>query len=428
MSNIIRLGASNGSPRIFLAIPSYGPVHPQFAHALMATDRECADAGISVDMEIIHGHCHVDDCRNLLVRDFLESEADKLVFIDADMSWRPRDLIRLVQYDRDVVAGVYPYKSDTLDFPCRLLPGEIWSDKDGLIEVDGVPGGFLCVSRKALDSLEDAAETYLNDPGEMDRRRVPIIFERTLEKGVRYSGDYSFCRKWRALGGKIYIDPTFRFGHFGDKEWKGCFGDFLKSKAGLGFEKLALIKAGKEDDDTIIDLFDEWGNHFAGGPEFQEAAMALVRQTEGPILEFGSGLSTLIMAAANPRVQIHCLENDQGWASKLNEVLSLRGLKNAHVHVRPMVRYQEGLWYDVSDVPKQSYSLVIIDGPARQKGERWVWQSVMGMFCQNAIWLMDDADDPGQLRELRKHDREIYLMGEQRKFAIAVPKALKEAA
>jgi hypothetical protein len=223
----------------------------------------------------------------------------------------------------------------------------------------------------------------------------------------------------------------FRFGHFGDKEWKGCIGDWLKSKAGLGFENLSLITKGKEDDDTLISLFEEWGNHWAGGPEFQLAAVALAREATGPILEFGSGLSTLVMAAANPNVQIHCLEADQGWASKLNDVLSQRNITNVTVHVRPLINYPEGRWYDVGEVPRQDYSLVVIDGPARQKGRRDTWFSQMGQYAQSAVWLMDDAEDPAQLRPFKAFSmgRTVHVMGQQRRFGISVPAIeLKEAA
>lgn len=422
MANIMRLGPSKDGPRrIFLAVPAYSAVHPQLAYALMATEREFAQAGISLDMEIIHGHCHVDDCRNLLVRDFLETDATDLVFVDADLSWRPRDLIKLVSYERDVVAGIYPFKSDNLDFPCRLIPGPIWSDQDGLIEVDGVPTGFLRIKRSVLEEMEKRANVYLNTPTESDRRRIPIIFERTLDNGVRYSGDYSFCRKWKAMGGRIYIDPAMSFGHFGEKEWKGCFGDFLKQKAGIGFERLDVIRDGREDDETLLGLLGEWGNDWSADVEFLQAAIALARETNGPVLEFGSGLSTLVMAAANPNVIIHAIEDEPHWASKLKNVLAMRGIKNVEVHVTGMRNYQKGRWYDERDIPRENYSLLVIDGPSRSKGTRSVWSEIMLESVREAVWLMDDAADPAQIGHLRSVSggRAVHVLGGRRRFAVS---------
>lgn len=431
MSNIMRLGASQATAerRAFLAIPAGSHVHPQLVQCVTQTDRAFKEAGISLEVEIIYGHCHVDDCRNLLVRDFLESDAQDMLFVDSDIGWRADDLVRLVKHDADVVAGIYPYKSDNLDFPCTLIPGEILS-RNGLIEVLGVPGGFLRMSRTALEKLESVSQQYLNTPMEVDRRRVAIIFERTLENSIRYSGDYAFCRKWRALGGKVYIDPMMRFSHFGDKEYRGCFGDFLKARAGLGFERLKEITNGTETDDTLVALFEEWGNDWSAGVEFQQVAMMLAREATGQIIEFGSGLSTLVMAAANPYVPIHALESDAIWASKLNDVLDQRKITNVHLHVHPLVDYEDGRWYDMRGVPNVNYSLVLIDGPARSKGRRDIWREQLGRFADNAIWLMDDAADRTQFNSFRTFcvGRDMYVMGEQRQFCISAPMQQRTAA
>ena len=50
------------------------------------------------------------------------------------------------------------------------------------------------------------------------------IFDRLRDGDLRYSEDYSFCERWRAMGGKVWIDPSIQMGHVGLKVFQGSFG------------------------------------------------------------------------------------------------------------------------------------------------------------------------------------------------------------
>jgi hypothetical protein len=49
----------------------------------------------------------------------------------------------------------------------------------------------------------------------------------TDENGLRhkYGEDYSFCKRWRDMGGRVWVDPTISMGHLGTKIWKGRLAD-----------------------------------------------------------------------------------------------------------------------------------------------------------------------------------------------------------
>ncbi len=215
----------SGPQGVCLAVPSYGAMSAAFVYALTASVRALALANIPHSLLILNGNCHVDDARNSLVRQFLSGDSTDLFFLDADISWCSADLLNMLTHDADVVAGVYPMKQDIEAYPCRLLKTDTVVRPDGLIEVEGVPGGFLRIRRHVLELMASRAQSYLERPD--DATHTPLIFERHLNQDARFSGDYVFCRKWRELGGHIFVDAAIRFDHVGEKAWSGTFGEWL---------------------------------------------------------------------------------------------------------------------------------------------------------------------------------------------------------
>ncbi len=130
-------GAERSAPvRVFIATPSYtGKVDNTYLFSLMQSIPKLERAGICVDHYLLCYNCHVDDGRNGIVRDFLLSDCTDLVFIDADVAWQADDLLKLIKYDRDVVAGVYPKRAThDLEFPVWVEPGAVLqADSDGLV-------------------------------------------------------------------------------------------------------------------------------------------------------------------------------------------------------------------------------------------------------------------------------------------------------
>lgn len=371
MPQLMTLGAP-APGGVCIAIPSYGAMSPVAVFALAAGIRALTAAGIPYDVVMLGGNCHVDDARNCIVRTFLESDSEHLLFIDADLTYSPEDLLRIIGHKRDVVAGIYPRRDDGPTYPVRhLKTPTLQAESDGLLEVEGVPTGFLKLSRAALSKLAERATKYFEQEG--DPTLTPLIFERSVEGTTRFSGDYTFCRKWRALGGQIFIDPEIRFGHLGDKEWRGCYGAHLRTINKLPLRGVQLIGLGLEQEADLRALHEEWGNGVWAAPvEMIQACVAMARsQLAGSlILEVGAGLTTLCMAAANPAIRVHALEHDAAWYNRIMDYVSRHQLTNVHIEFAPIV---DG-WYS-APLPKATPAAVVIDGPPRWLGDRMqIWK------------------------------------------------------
>lgn len=389
-------GESVGSPHVFLATPATS-LHANYLFAMVKSVCALEKAGIAADYCLHTENCHVDDARNAIVREFLKTDCDALVFIDADVGWDPSDLVKLCRHDRDIVGGVYPLKnwSREEDYPIRMKPGaEIWADADGLVECEGLPTGFLKISRRAIETMVEkfGDRKFWGRNESRDEPPHIILFERVYEDHTRYSGDYAFCRKWQSIGGKLYVDPSFSFSHAGQFEWTGTLGSHWRRKHGVVDANFAQalhnVANGAEGPQDFIALAEYWGNvPWVAGDGLLAAWVAMAREAEGPILECGSGLTTLLAAAANVGTEVWALEHDPEWAARMRGLAVKHGLTNLRIVDAPLV----DRWYAVPETMPRRFSLALVDGPPRDLSNRARFTEA-GFDLQTVVF--DDMDQP----------------------------------
>lgn len=176
---------------------------------------------------------YISASRSMMLRQALDAKADVIVFIDHDLSWRPQDLLTLIETPGDVVSGTYRYKKDEEEYMGRLIPGlngaPIVRD-DGCIKGFCIPAGFLKITRQAVNRFIEAYPELCY--GEKCNPQIDL-FNHGAHKGVWYGEDYAFSRNWLDLGGEIWIIPTLKLDHWaGDNCYPGNFHEFLLRQPG----------------------------------------------------------------------------------------------------------------------------------------------------------------------------------------------------
>lgn len=364
-----------------------------------------------------------------MVREFLMSEATHLVFIDNDVGFYPETLVKLAKHDKDMVAGVYPLKEDGEGYPVRVPGGvDLQADENGLVEVEGLPTGFLKISRHCLELMVEKygdRKFYGRGQSHDDIPHV-ILFERTYENGTRYSGDYAFCEKWKAIGGKMYVDPEMYFTHSGTHEWNGTLGDYWRRIYGVNDAKftnaVADMRRGRFDADVAANLMAGWNNPFAANINTLVACWHLARKAD-KILETGSGLSTLVMAIANPECLITSLESSAIFAQQTQDILDKYRVDNVHVCYSPLL--SDG-WYAYRN--DQEFDLIVLDGPNRRLGDRN--KAFERLNIGDAVVVIDDAEDESLIDGFKawakSAGRDVVALGIKNKTAaISLPKKEK---
>lgn len=223
---------------VIIAIPAYeGTVHCATMHAIVYDVAALMQRGDLVQVTTDVGNADIARCRAGIVAKFLASKATHLVMVDSDVAWQPGSVLKLVDAGVEFVAGIYPKRiGDTPEFNLRMLPGEVQSLdlKTGLLEVEGVPAGFVCLTRGALERMVKGYPETKFSFRELPGGVAYDLFDAywiTDEQGLRHKlgEDYSFCRRWRDLGGKVWCDPSIGMGHIGLKTWAGRLSDEFRA-------------------------------------------------------------------------------------------------------------------------------------------------------------------------------------------------------
>lgn len=192
-----------------------------YASGLDALRVACLARGIRLSTIFLRGESDVQQARNRCFAQFLASDHSHLLFIDADIGFSPDAALRLLAHNQPIVGATYAKKTaGPVQFAVSLLPVARRTDA-GLIEVNGLAGGFLMIRRDAAERMAGAYRDLAFDPKSEQDKHEPWsdqmlnIFGAELADRTRWSEDIAFCRRWAAIGGKVWLDPYILLQHWG---------------------------------------------------------------------------------------------------------------------------------------------------------------------------------------------------------------------
>lgn len=241
-------GSPKARPTVFIATPCYGgAVTQEYLLSVLSLVSQAAAAGIEIVVALQGHDSLITRSRNTLVGHFLETSATHLLFIDADIGFEPEQVRRMLAFDQDVVCGIYPLKvrdwgqktidqlrlgepaeTATLRYVGLACSGSEVERRGEFVTGEYAGCGFMLIRRAAIERMimaypetaYRAAHCYAN----VKARNTYALFESEIdhENGLYLSEDFAFCRRFRAMGGKIWLDTAGRLTHVGSHSFVGA--------------------------------------------------------------------------------------------------------------------------------------------------------------------------------------------------------------
>jgi hypothetical protein len=211
---------------VHFAVPCYGGMvsEPTMTSFLRFT-LMAAKIGLNWSLDTMVNESLVTRARNnLCAKMMMNKEATHFMFIDADIRFDPEAIFGMIACDKDVIGGLYPKKSLPIDYVINLKNGG--RIEGPIFQVDTQGTGFLLFKKHVYEKLIAAHPEckYVDDIG-IGKQFEPFmysIFDTIIdERGHYLSEDWTFCRRWQALGGDIWADSRVLLNHIGHYEFKG---------------------------------------------------------------------------------------------------------------------------------------------------------------------------------------------------------------
>jgi len=179
------------------------------------------------------GSAYISWARATMLRKALDAKADAIVFVDYDISFRPADLLKLLETPGEVVAGTYRYKQDAEEYMGgRHIDASMRPvvRPDGCLKASGVPAGFLKLTPAAVGLFMAAYPELIY--GEAWRPSVDL-FNHGSFAGTWWGEDMAFCRRWTEKCGDIWLIPDLDIAHWaGDTPFPGNLHRWLMRQPG----------------------------------------------------------------------------------------------------------------------------------------------------------------------------------------------------
>lgn len=240
-------------PHIFLATPCYGGVVTQgYMQSVCALMAAAPGASLDLTLALLGQDALITRCRNTLVGHFMAHPlATHILFVDADISFEPDDVLRLLHFRQPLVAGMYPLKTydwspiaasrsragETAETAGLHYVGELqppslitWDDDFATATFAGT--GFMLIERDTIKQLAQAhpetryQNVHAHRSGPQSNSESFALFDCQIDPdtGTYMSEDFTFCRRWELLGGKIWLDTRTRLTHTGPTDFRGAPG------------------------------------------------------------------------------------------------------------------------------------------------------------------------------------------------------------
>jgi hypothetical protein len=179
-------------------------------------------------------------------------------------------------------------------------------------------------------------------------------------------------------------------------------------------------------DQAVRGLLYGWGGGWSLREELITELWHRAWHTRGPVLECGSGLSTLLLGIVAERqgYDVYSLEHDEKWRARVVSTVDRLRLHRVKVISAPLVMHDGYAWYDAPGTFPSKFTLVLCDGPpgATMGGRYGLLPELRPSMAADCVILVDDAAREGEQEMLKRwtaeHRVTHQMAGTEKPFAV----------
>jgi hypothetical protein len=167
-----------------------------------------------------------------------------------------------------------------------------------------------------------------------------------------------------------------------------------------------LIATGRFTPEQLVAFRSAWSNEgFSADVSYLAEMIRLIEKHGGPVLECGTGATTLIAGILGQRYgfDTYCLEQDPAWSLAAQHALAYHRIDRVHILDTPLRSYGPYAWYGTEglNLPKH-FGVILCDGPFidRSRGDAIYksWRYGVLPFLRRTdstfdALLLDDVND-----------------------------------
>lgn len=211
-----------------------GDMNFQYVLSLIRLDRLCQENNIKIDYQFVAHESLIQRARNYLCDVFLnQSQHSHMLFLDADIEFRPEDILKMVQADLPLIGGVYPKKKlhweriegeyngmgSLLDYVVTpLSENSVVEDLNVPQKVKFIGTGMMLIRRDVLTTIR---ERFPEDVYLANGKPYYLYFHSIIHDSQYLSEDYYFCELWRRCGGEVHAAYWTQATHWGLMGYQG---------------------------------------------------------------------------------------------------------------------------------------------------------------------------------------------------------------
>lgn len=191
---------------ILIATPCYNAsIDSNTAGAIYASGLLLKDKGIKNGLYFVNNESYITSARNRIAYEFLTSDFTHLMCIDADIGFQPTDILSLLEMGKEFAAATYSTKNK------NSRPTVVFSPQK---EVEYIGMGFVLLKKSVFEKIAPTTEKLIS-PATWGNVWYYNFFGPIIKDNVLLTEDFSFCQRWRNVGGKIYLNEKIKLIHYG---------------------------------------------------------------------------------------------------------------------------------------------------------------------------------------------------------------------